>query len=167
MSELETTDLNLLGSKCVNETNPIAKGRILEQFFESVVYQDKDFEIVRKHSRVETGEIDYVLRQNIPNDNFWSQSHHVVVECKNWKEPIEPSQLDHFLALARTSGPFCCMGLYVTVSHLTQGAWTAIRDARLRDRIVTVVIEPEFFSRLSMGLKSTIPRLYEKQVFRA
>jgi hypothetical protein len=167
VSELEANDLDLLGNKCVNETDPSAKGKILERFFESVVQLDNDFEIVKKHSRIETGELDYVLRQNIPNDNFWSQSHHIVVECKNWKEPIEPSQLDHFLALVRTSGPLCCMGLYVTVSPLTEGAWTAIRDARLKDGIITIVIEPDFFSALSLGLKSILPRLYEKQVFRA
>src|SRR5208282_1362983 len=108
------------------------KGKLLERTFESIVHIDPRLQIVRKHLRTATGELDYVVRHSI-GDAFWKQSPYFVAECKNWKNPIEPEQLHHFLTLVRDSGPMCILGIYVTTSHLTPASWTAIRDARLRD----------------------------------
>jgi hypothetical protein len=116
--------------------------------------------------RTATGEIDYVLKHSIAN-SFWGLSPYVTIECKNWKEPIEPGQLDHFLSLVRKSGPYCTIGVYVTVSRLTEGSWTTIRDARINDRISVVVIQADQLKRMSQGLKHLVQELYENQTFQA
>lgn len=167
-SELTTDDQELLqlAKQCVEERDPHKKGRMLEEFFESVVLRERCFCIIKKHLRTETGELDYVLRQSI-DDGFWKDSPYVVVECKNWADPIGPEQVHHFLTLVRDTGPKCSIGLYLTVSPLTPAALQAIRDARLRDGITAVTIASEFFPKLTLGLRGLIPRLYEKQTFRA
>lgn len=164
--ELELGNLNELAEKCVSASEPLIKGRLLETFLESVVHLDRDFDIVNKHVRTETGEIDYVLKHSI-STGLWAMSPYIAVECKNWKDPIEPAQLHHFLQLVRDNGPLCAIGLYVTVSRLTDGSWTAIRDARLRDKIITIVVEAENFRKLADGLRGLVPQLYEKQTFGA
>jgi len=166
MSKLakDEDDLAKLADDCLLESDPQTKGELLERFFESVLSREGHFEIVNKHVRTETGELDYVLRHSL-TDPFWCRSQHVVVECKNWKRPIGPEQLDHFLELVEKSGPLCNVGVYVTTSRLTKAARTTIRDKRLVVGIIAVIVEKDCVRKLALGLRGLIPRLYEKQTY--
>jgi hypothetical protein len=72
------------------------------------------------------------------------------------------------LALVKDSGPYCTIGIYVTTSRLTKGAWTAIRDARLNQHSITVVvIDYQNLRQVAQRLKTLVPALYEQQTFRS
>jgi len=133
--------------KCLSTNDPVLKGQLFEQFFESVVRRDGEFEIVSRHLRSEAGEIDYVLGHEI-QDNFWRKSPYVCVECKNWEKTIPIAQLDHFIAQVKKAGAYCAIGIYLTTSNLSRDSLAAIRDARINDRLTLIPIEGDELRKL-------------------
>lgn len=151
---------NLLDS-CFRTDDIQLKGRLFEQFFESVVSRDGEFKIVSKHARSKVGEIDYVLGHELQS-NFWQMSPYVYVECKNWSKTIPVAQIDHFIALVKKAGPYCTMGIYLATSSLSAESEAAFRDARINDRLTLVAIQGNELQRLiEAGFNEQVRTVFE------
>lgn len=49
--------------------------------------------------------------------------------------------MNHFINLVKEKAPFSSCGVYVTTSSFSKQARTAMRDARIRDKIIIIPIE--------------------------
>lgn len=149
------------------EPESTKKGYKFEVFFENLMSRHKEFTMVYKHPRSEIGEVDYVYRHELQDHPFWRISPYICVECKNWAEKISSTQMNHLTELIREKGPLCCCGVFITSSSYDPSALTAIRDSRLRDKIVIVPVERKYLKGLiKEGIKDFIQKLCEKIVFK-
>jgi hypothetical protein len=124
----------------IKEKDTGEKGRKFETFFETIMLSEEDFEFVDKHSRSQVGEVDYVYYCKVRDHVLWQISPMVCIECKNWNETISSEKMNHFINLVREKSPFSSCGVYVTSSKFSKQAKTAIRDARIRDKIIIIQI---------------------------
>jgi hypothetical protein len=136
------------------------KGKMFEEFFESLMFREPDFEMIDKHSRSEIGEVDYAYQCKVRDNILWENSPIICIECKNWSGTIGSENVDHFINLVREKSPFSSCGVYVTSSSFSPQAKTSMRDARVRDKITIVPIEKrQLISLIEYGFKSYIPKV--------
>jgi restriction endonuclease Mrr len=126
---------------------------------------EKDFEFVDKHSRSHIGEVDYVYYCKVTDHILWKVSPMICIECKNWNETISSEKMNHFINLVREKSPFSSCGVYITSSSFSKHAKTAIRDARIRDKIIIIPVERKQLNELiNFGFKGYILKLCMKTV---
>jgi restriction endonuclease Mrr len=129
--------------------------------------KEKDFRLVFKHPRSELGEIDYVYCHNLQEHYFWKVSSYICVECKNWKENITSTEINHLTELIRDKGPLSSCGVYITASSYDPSAIEAINYSRVRDKILVVPVEGKHLATLiEKGFKDFIQKLCEEKTFK-
>ena len=143
------------------------KGWAFERFYEHLMAREPDFIQKLKHARSEIGEIDYVYAHNLQDDAFWRVSSYICVECKNWVDNITSNEMHHLTELIREKGPLSCCGVFITSSSYDPSAVTAMRDARIRDKILIIPIEGKDLEDLiEYGFKDLVRKLCEQKVFK-
>ena len=151
----------------LREKSKTKKGWKFEVFLENLMQKEKDFRFVFKHPRSELGEIDYVYSHNLQDHHFWKVSPYICVECKNWKENISSSEINHLKELIREKGPFSCCGVYITSSSYHPSAINAINYSRVMDNIIIVPVEGKHLTSLiEQGFKDFIQKLCEEKIFK-
>lgn len=151
----------------LQEESKTKKGWKFEAFFENLMQREKDFEFKFKHPRSELGEIDYIYSHNLQDHYFWKISPYISIECKNWKENITSTEINHLTELIRDKGPFSCCGVYITSSSYSPSAIEAINHSRVRDKIIVVPVEGKHLhSLVQMGFRDFVQRLCEKKIFK-
>ncbi|MDH5266276.1 MAG: restriction endonuclease [Candidatus Bathyarchaeota archaeon] len=160
-------ELHQLLNDALKEKNKTKKGWKFEIFFENLMQREKDFRLVFRHPRSELGEIDYVYSHDLQDHYFWKVSPYICIECKNWKENITSTEINHLAELIREKGPLSCCGVYITSSSYSPSAIEAINHSRLRDEIVVVPIEGKHLASLiAQGFKDFIQKLCEEKIFK-
>jgi hypothetical protein len=153
--------------EALKEKSKAEKGWKFEIFFENLMKKEKDFRFVFKHPRSELGEIDYVYCHDLQEHHFWKVSPYICVECKNWKENITSTEINHLTELIREKGPLSCCGVYITSSSYENSAIDAIKYSRIRDKIIVVPVEGKHLNSLiEEGFKNFVQKLCEKKVFK-
>jgi len=164
---LTKEELHQLLNDALSEESKSKKGWKFEAFFENLMQKEKDFIFVFKHPRSELGEIDYAYSHNLQDHYFWKVSPYICIECKNWKEPITSTEINHLTELVRDKGAFSCCGVYITSSSYNPSAITAINYSRIRDKITVVPVEGKHLKGLiEQGFKDFIQKLCEEKVIK-
>jgi len=151
----------------LEEPDKSKKGWKFEFFFENLMTREKEFVQVYKHVRSETGEIDYVYRHNLQDEPFWRISSYVCIECKNWLGDITSNEIHHLAWLIHQIEPLPCLGVFITSSSYTSSAKEAIKNARLKEKIIIVPIGRKDLNELiNVGFKNLVQKIGEETVFK-
>jgi len=139
--KLTKLEMNELLKDAIDEPIGVTKGEKFELFFENFMAQQEGFVYIDKHCRSKVGEIDYFYRSKLRGHPLWEKFPYLFIECKNWKENISSEKMDHFIELVEAKTIFPCCGVYVTTSSFSQQALTAMRDARIKGKVIVVPID--------------------------
>ena len=160
-------ELYQLLNDAIKEKSRTKKGWKFERFFENLMQREKDFRLVFKHPRTRLGEVDYVFSHSLHHHYFWKLSPYICVECKNWKENITSTEINHLAALIKEKGPFSCCGVYITSSSYDPSAIEAIKQHRAIDNIVIIPVEGKHLNVLiEQGFSVFIQNLCEEIIFK-
>lgn len=159
--------LHLLLNDSLEEKDKSKKGWKFEVFFENLMIREPNFEFRFKHPRSRTGEIDYVYAHNLQDQYFWRISPYICIECKNWKDNITSVEINHFADLIEEKAPLSCCGVYLTTSSYEPSAKEAIKNCRIRNRILIIPVERKHLADLiKVGFEDFIRKLCEEKVFK-
>lgn len=166
--KLSKLELKELLEDAITEKNGIKKGKKFEYFFENFMAQQDGFVYVSKHCRSNIGEIDYFYRCEHADHPLWKKYQYIFIECKNWGGKISSQELNHFITLIHAKAFLNCFGVYLTTSSLSSKAYTAIRDARVKDKLLIIPIEgKELFNLIEKGFKVYIQEACDKILAKA
>lgn len=137
LPQRETSDsLGQLGQKNLSAQE---KGNRLEDIASRLFTEQQGF-VVRQKVRRPTTEIDLLVLNRI-DDPFWYslQSPLILVECKNWKNKVEPKDLRDFEIKMLDRRDLCKLGIIISRSGFTKGCYeTVARSSRDGHRIILV-----------------------------
>jgi len=133
--------MNELLKDAIDEPNGVTKGEKFELFFENLMAQQEGFIYIDKHCRSKVGEIDYFYRSELLDHPLWEKCPYLFIECKNWKEKISSEKMDHFINLVKAKTALPCCGIYVTTSSFSPQALTAMRYARINEKVIVIPID--------------------------
>ncbi|MBD3193382.1 MAG: hypothetical protein GF308_22290 [Candidatus Heimdallarchaeota archaeon] len=116
----KTEDLHNPKKKKNNKTS-FQKGKALENFAISFLSKVQGFEFKGTNMKLNGREIDIVF---VNNCNHYilrhSASPYIFVECKNWKKPIGPGQVDPFLRKIESNIRLVKMGIIISLNGFTK-----------------------------------------------
>lgn len=116
------------------------KGHRLELFLATIIEAVRGLQIVRKNVRTETQELDLVVK-NVVRGIFWQSlnSPFILIECKNWSQPVGTSEARVFESKLRQAGPRFGLGIFVATNGVT-GPFSQHLASIRREGITAVVI---------------------------
>lgn len=138
---LALQDLKDLLKTAVEEPNTVRKGEKFEVFFGNFMAQQEGFVFLRLHTRSRVGEIDYFYRSEHRDHPLFQKFPYLFIECKNWHDPVSSEKMNHFIRLMQAKSLFSCCGIYITTSYFSPEALTAVRDARMKDGTMVILVD--------------------------
>lgn len=115
-----------------------ARGDALEQVAADLLASIPGFGSQRAKARSASGEIDLIVRQE-STDRVWSKRKSwVLVECRNRKMPVEPADMDRFVAKLRRRAATSDTMLILSMAGFTSGARAVAAEHRSSGLIVLV-----------------------------
>ena len=106
------------------------RGRRFEAVIVFLLSQVEDFQIVETNMRTATEELDAVVQQRATQGRCWATvgAPFILVEAKNWKEPVDQPQVSVLLTKMRGKRKTVRLGLMFSASDFTTDA----KDQELR-----------------------------------
>lgn len=99
------------------------KGRRFEALLAFILSQVSDFRVVERNLRTATQELDIVLQIDHHSHRAWQQNvPYMLVEAKNWSDPIPQTTVTVLMNKIRTKGQSCKMALLISTSGFTVDA---------------------------------------------
>lgn len=119
------------------------KGRSLETFFSALVECSHGLTVLDTRLRTQDQEIDLVLK-NAVERGFWTalQSPVILVECKNWSDPVGIPEARVFESKLRELGSHGRLGVFLAMNGVTSAFSSHLGKLR-RDGLYPVVIGRE------------------------
>jgi hypothetical protein len=113
------------------------KGDILEDLADILFSGQQGFE-VKKKVRGRTDELDLVVKNSI-NDPFWISLHspYILVECKNWKDPVRVEHIWNLETKIKKRKGFCSLGVVIAPGGFTSKSY---EDASSAGRVGLKII---------------------------
>ena len=131
------------------------------------------FEVVGKNLGTADYEIDVLIKNSITEDpTFASFGKYILVECKNWKNPVNVTQVNHFLSKIRFHYASC--GILISRKGVSGRTAKRARNAELtilkafhQDNIILMILTLDDLKKVSEGqnLASILIREYERIKF--
>lgn len=119
----------------------ITKGTKLEDFIASLFHKNFGFEVLSKKLLVETQELDIVVKNVSKNDFVKTlNSPFILIECKNWSEPVGVPEARIFESKYREAGKKVNLGIFVAINGVTKPFKTHLNNL-IRDGINLIVID--------------------------
>ena len=148
-------------AKCRNK-----KGKVLEDFCESFFTATNGISVFDRNVNLETEEIDLFL-QNNTRKPYWAylQSPNILVECKNWTEPVGANEVKLFRQKINDHRNLIKVGFFVAINGFTDGLpFELIRSQK--DEIILGIITKEDFEEFFKSTK-TILEFLEDIIFKS
>jgi restriction endonuclease Mrr len=153
----------------LKEENAQAKGDKFEIFFQTLVAQDSDLSVAKRHARSDVGEIDYICRTQCSGHPLWATCGYLFIECKNWTGAISSEKMDHFIALVEAKNFLTiCVGIYITTSTFSRHALNAAKRAIREKKLAIMLVEKKNLSILiEKGIRQYVQDEFDELVFKS
>jgi hypothetical protein len=127
-------ELRELLRKLPEAQTPVHKGKSFESITESFIKMVPELEIVGRNVRIESEELDLVVK----NENkrlFWQRlGSPIIVECKNWSVPVDAKEIrDLVQKMREVKTAFLIAAKGITAKN---GAYDEILEARKNSKII-------------------------------
>ena len=115
-------------SDATAEEDSNSKGNLLEECMSSLFALSDAFAIASRRLNLEDEELDIILHNNSQRPFFLGlQSPLVLLECKNWRDPVGVDELRNFEGKVRNHRNLCRVGLFFAVNGFTEPARDFLR----------------------------------------
>ncbi len=127
------------------ESDPNRKGLVLEELMTLMLRSIPGFRVGKPRRRSQDEEIDIVVRNE--SEEWQKESMLILVECKNWSEPVGPVEYDRFYRKLERRFRRANLGFFVAVAGFTKG-FRATRRIDSTSEVLVVCIGPDELKRL-------------------
>lgn len=141
-------ELRELLRKLPEAQTPVHKGKSFESITESFIMLIPKLEIVGKNVRIESEELDLIVK-NENESLFWQRlGSPIIVECKNWSEPVDAKEIRNLIQKMReVKTAFLIATKGITAE---KGAYDEILEARKNNKII-LTFNIEDITTVAMG----------------
>lgn len=145
------------------------KGKVLEEFISTLFTGVNGMEISSVNLKLETQELDIVVKNKSENRFFISLSaQFIFIECKNWNSKTETKEIRVFESKLR--GSITKLGIFVSFNGFTKGCYTHTESLR-RDGITIILISKSQIDNLLLDtdfdVEKWLENIIENQVVRS
>jgi hypothetical protein len=132
------------------EKDPNRKGKLLEDLMVWLFKTVPGFHQTTPNRQNEIEEIDLLI-QNASTDAFWSkESPYLLVECKNWSNPVGVTELRSFLHKLERRFGRARLGFFVAVGGF-KGTFKEALLAERRGDLMVVLIDRDALAELVLA----------------
>lgn len=148
-------------AKCRNR-----KGKALEDFCESFFTATNGLTVYDRNVNFETEEIDLFLQNNTMKP-YWAylQSPNILVECKNWSEPVGAEEIKLFRQKINDHRNLIKVGFFIAISGFTDGLTIELIRAQKDENTIGIITKEDF--TMFFNSTTTILEFLEEIIFKS
>jgi CheY-like chemotaxis protein len=128
-----------------DENDPNKKGLVLEELMALLLRSIAGFRVGKLRRRSQDEEIDIVVRNE--SHQWRKESMFILVECKNWSEPVGPDDYDRFYRKLERRYGRAKLGFFIAAAGFTRGFKESQRIDSTKELLV-VCVGPDELERL-------------------